>query len=59
MIVENVFAINGIGSTLVQAITQRDFLVVQGIALVFGAMVLAISLLVDLGQIDLDPRQRA
>ena len=59
VIVESVFAIDGIGSTLVEAILKRDFLLVQGIALVFGALVLLISLLVDLGQSALDPRRTA
>ena len=59
VVVESVYAVNGIGNTLVQAIQQRDFLVVQGIALVFGGLVLLVSLLVDLAQIALDPRQRA
>jgi peptide/nickel transport system permease protein len=56
VVVETVFAINGIGNTLVQAVTQRDYLVVQGIALVFGALVLVVTLAVDVAQAALDPR---
>ncbi len=59
VIVESVFAVDGIGSTLVQAILARDFLLVQGIALVFGVIVLLITLVVDLTQTALDPRQGA
>jgi peptide/nickel transport system permease protein len=59
VIVESVFAIDGIGNTLIQAILQRDFLVVQGIALVFGILVLLVTLIVDVLQSMLDPRQTA
>ena len=57
VIVESVFAINGIGNTLVSAILARDFLVVQGIALTFGVLVIVITLLVDLARLALDPRE--
>lgn len=56
VVVENVFAVPGIGQTLVQAILQRDLLVVQGIALIFGLIVLILTLAVDLTQSALDPR---
>ncbi len=56
VVVENVFAIPGIGQTLVQAIFQRDLLVIQGIALVFGVIVVLLTLTVDLTQSALDPR---
>ena len=57
VIVESVFAINGIGNTLVSAILARDFLVVQGIALTFGVLVIVITMLVDLARLALDPRE--
>lgn len=56
VIVENVFAIPGMGQQLVSAILQRDFLVVQGITLVFGLIVIVISIAVELVQVALDPR---
>lgn len=56
VIVENVFAIPGMGQQLVSAILERDFLVVQGITLVFGIIVIAISIVVELVQAALDPR---
>ena len=59
VIVENVFAIPGMGQQLVSAITQRDFLVVQGITLVFGLIVIIISTVVELVQAALDPRSAA
>lgn len=56
VVVENVFAVNGIGQQLVAAILQRDFVVVQGIALIFGLVVMAISVAVEVIQVALDPR---
>lgn len=56
VVVESVFAVNGIGGTLVSAIGSRDYPLVQGITLVFGLVVLLITLSVDLIQIRLDPR---
>jgi peptide/nickel transport system permease protein len=56
VVVENVFAVNGIGQQLVAAILQRDFVVVQGIALIFGLVVLAISVIVEVIHVALDPR---
>lgn len=56
VIAESVFALPGIGRTLVQAISTRDYPVVQGIAVVTGLMVILINLLVDLSYGVLDPR---
>lgn len=59
VIVENVFALPGMGQQLVSSILQRDFLVVQGITLVFGLIVVVISTAVELIQAALDPRSAA
>jgi len=59
VIVESVFAINGVGYTLVSAVVSRDYQLVQGLALVFALLVVAISLVVDLIQAALDPRRLA
>lgn len=56
VIVENVFAVDGIGQQLVGAILQRDFLVVQGVVLTFGVLVVAIGFVAELVQAGLDPR---
>jgi peptide/nickel transport system permease protein len=58
-IVENVFAVDGLGQQLVAAVLQRDFLVVQGITLVFGVLVVLVSLTVEALQSWLDPRLRS
>lgn len=56
VIIENVFAIGGIGQLLVSAILQRDYPVVQGITLVLAVAVVAINLLTDVFYAVLDPR---
>lgn len=56
VLVENVLAWPGLGSTIVTSILAKDYPVVQGIVLVYGAGVLAINLLVDVALAALDPR---
>ncbi|WP_329125008.1 ABC transporter permease [Streptomyces sp. NBC_01465] len=56
VLVENVFAWPGLGSTIVQSILQKDYPVVQGIVLVYGTGVLVVNLLVDVALALLDPR---
>jgi peptide/nickel transport system permease protein len=58
LIVENVFAIPGIGSLMIQSIFNRDFPVVQGVTLVFGVLVVLVNLLTDIAYASLDPRVR-
>jgi peptide/nickel transport system permease protein len=56
VIIENVFAIDGIGQLMINAIFQRDFPVVQGVTLVFAILVVLVNLLADVGYAVLDPR---
>jgi peptide/nickel transport system permease protein len=56
VLVENVFALPGLGSTIVQAILAKDYPTVQGIVLVYGVGVLLVNLAVDVGLVLLDPR---
>jgi peptide/nickel transport system permease protein len=58
IVVENVFAFPGIGQALVQAIGAGDVITVQAIALVMGAMFIAISLAADLLAVYFNPRLR-
>jgi peptide/nickel transport system permease protein len=58
VIVEQVFALPGIGNLMLNSIFQRDFPVVQGVALVFGIMVVLVNLLTDVAYASLDPRVR-
>ncbi|NKE62836.1 ABC transporter permease, partial [Lentzea sp. PSKA42] len=56
VLVENVFAWPGLGSTIVGSIQQKDYPAVQGIVLVYGAGVLLVNLVVDVVLALLDPR---
>lgn len=56
VLVENVFAWPGLGSTIVSSILAKDYPVVQGIVLVYGLGVLLVNLVVDVLLALLDPR---
>jgi peptide/nickel transport system permease protein len=58
VIIENVFALPGLGSELVNSILARDYPMIQALTLVFGVTVVAINLLTDLVYAQLDPRVR-
>jgi peptide/nickel transport system permease protein len=58
VIIENVFAIPGIGQLMLNSIFERDFPVVQGVTLVFGILVVLVNLLADMAYAGLDPRVR-
>lgn len=59
IVVENVFAIPGLGMELVRALTTRDYPVVQTTMLIFAGAVLIVNLLVDVLLGIVDPRSRA
>jgi peptide/nickel transport system permease protein len=59
VVVEIVFAIPGMGSLIVNAALARDYPTIQGVVLVFIAIVIAINLLVDIGYPLIDPRLRS
>ncbi len=56
LVVERVFAIRGVGQLLFEAISNRDFPLIQGIAFYCALFVVLISLLVELLAHRLDPR---
>jgi peptide/nickel transport system permease protein len=56
VLVENIFAWPGLGTTIVGSITQQDYSLVQGIVLVYGLAVLLVNLVVDVLLAVLDPR---
>ncbi|GAA3477049.1 hypothetical protein GCM10018966_015780 [Streptomyces yanii] len=56
--VEQVFALPGLGSLLVDSVTFRDIPVVQAEALLIAALVCLAGLVTDLSQPLLDPRLR-
>jgi peptide/nickel transport system permease protein len=58
VIVEQIFALPGIGRLVLDAITQRDYALVQGTVLFVAFNFLVVNLLVDLAYVALDPRIR-
>jgi ABC-type dipeptide/oligopeptide/nickel transport system permease component len=58
-IIEEIFTWPGLGRYLLQALSARDFPVIQGFVLLSGLAYVAASLLVDLAAMMLDPRLRA
>ena len=58
LVIEEVFALPGIGQLMISAILQRDFPVVQGVTLVFGILVVLVYLATDVIHSLLDPRVR-
>ena len=56
VIVEEIFAYPGLGRLMVYAVGNRDIPLVQGTALVIGAVYVAANLLADLAQAALNPR---
>ena len=56
LIVEDVFALPGLGSLMINSIFARDFPIVQGITLVFAIIVVAVNILTDVSYALLDPR---
>lgn len=59
VVIENVFAIPGIGSYMMSAISSRDYPVVMGGVLILGIIFSLIMLLVDIVYAFVDPRIKA
>ncbi|MBV9113041.1 MAG: ABC transporter permease, partial [Hyphomicrobiales bacterium] len=58
VITETVYNIPGIGRLVVDAISKRDYPIIQGVILVFSAVYVIINLAVDLSYTLIDPRIR-
>ena len=58
VIMERIWNLPGLGSSLVDAVDSRDIVVVQNIVLVFAGVVLLVNLIVDIMYAWLDPRVR-
>lgn len=56
VVIENVFALDGLGSLLVRAIMQRDFAVVQAVILVLVIAFVVVNAIVDFLYTLIDPR---
>lgn len=58
IVVEQIFSIPGLGRHFVQGALNRDYTLVMGVVLFYGALIVLCNLLVDLAYRVLDPRVR-
>jgi len=58
VLTESIFGLAGVGRMLFEAITARDFPIVQGFTIVIAIGYVVINLLVDLSYVFIDPRIR-
>jgi len=56
LIIEEVFVLPGMGNALVNAIGVRDYTLIQGVTMVYVALVLVVNLLVDIAVAVASPR---
>jgi len=59
VIIENVFYLPGLGRLVLQAVLQRDLIVVKAAVLLLSGLVVTVTFLVDIAHGFLDPRLRA
>lgn len=58
VLTETIFGLSGVGRTLYEAITARDYVIVQAFTLVIAVFFVTINLMVDISYAYLDPRIR-
>jgi peptide/nickel transport system permease protein len=58
VLTESIFLLPGVGRTLFEAITGRDYIVVQAFTLIIAVLYVVINLIVDVSYAYLDPRIR-
>lgn len=58
-VVETCFQVPGMGQHFVNATTDRDYFLIQGLVLFYGILIVAANLAVDLVQMAVNPRLRA
>jgi peptide/nickel transport system permease protein len=58
VVLERIFGLPGLGQMLIEAVTQREYVAVQGVLLVVAAFVVITNFLVDMAYSLLDPRIR-
>jgi peptide/nickel transport system permease protein len=58
VVIEDVFSLPGLGRLALEALGNRDYPLLQGTLLVFGASFVLVSLAVDVSSVALDPRFR-
>lgn len=56
VVIEQVFAIPGLGSLLITSITTRDYAIIQLVTLILAGLVILVNLVTDLAYAAFDPR---
>ena len=59
IVVENVFALPGLGRLIFQAVSQRDIVVVRDVVMLLVALVVVVNFIVDIAYGLIDPRPRS
>ncbi|MGI5328728.1 ABC transporter permease [Actinomadura nitritigenes] len=59
VIVEQIFAVDGIGALLIRSISSKDYPVVTAVSLIIVTVFVLVTTIIDLIQAALDPRERA
>lgn len=57
-VIETIFQVPGMGQHFVNAATDREFFLIQGLVLFYGFLIVGANLLADIAQIALNPRLR-
>jgi peptide/nickel transport system permease protein len=58
VLTETIFGLTGIGRTIYESITGRDYIVIQGFSLIVAVVYVVVNLIVDISYGFLDPRVR-
>ena len=58
IVIENVFALPGLGSLIVESVSSRDFPLIQSVVLAIASMVIMINFFIDILYRVIDPRIR-
>ncbi len=59
IVIERLFSLPGLGRLILQAVTQRDVIVVRDVVMALVAFVVAVSFVVDIANSLIDPRPKA
>jgi peptide/nickel transport system permease protein len=58
VLTETIFGLTGVGRTVFESITGRDYIVIQGLTLIIAGIYVLVNLIVDISYGFLDPRVR-
>lgn len=59
IVIESIFGIPGLGQFFVSSVTSRDYTLIMGLTLFYGALLMGARLLTDLAYLLVDPRMKA